>query len=124
MIGKSFRLIVDALLTATVLIGLWRGDSQAAWFGDETSDLSRVVYVVVGVALVIVLIAIFNENLLTRILRRLGRSSNGDRGPNPGEGAVIHQSSGEADFDGSPENVPPPKEDARDLPHPPRKAAD
>ena len=116
MIGKSFRLIVDAPVTGTVLIGLWRGDSQAAWFGDETPDLSRVVYVVVGVALVIVLIAIFNGNFLTRIVRRLGYSSNGDRGPKPGEGAVIHQSSGEADFDGSPENVPPPKKDARDLP--------
>lgn len=124
MIGKSFRLIVDALIPAMIVIGLWRGDSQAAWFGDETPNLSRVIWLLVGVALLIVLIAIFNENLFTRTLGRLGRSSSEERGPNPGEGAVIHHSSGEADFGGAPEDLPPPKESARDLPYPPRKAAD
>lgn len=105
-------------------VGLWSGDSRAAWFGDETAGLSRVIYVLVGVALIIVLVAIFNENLLTRILNRLGHSSGDDRGPNPGEGAVIHHSSGEADFGGAPEDLPPPKKSGHDQPYPPRKAAD
>lgn len=125
MIMKTFRLIAAALVPATILIGLWQGDSRAALFGDETPVLDRVVYVLIGVALVITVIVIFNDKLLTRILGRLGHSSGGERGPNPGEGAVIHHSSGEADFDGSPGNVPPPNKDAnRDLPYPPKKSAD
>jgi hypothetical protein len=64
-------------------------------------------------------------DFLTRILGRVGRSSGGERGPEPGDGAVIHHSSGEADFDGLPGNVLPPIKDAnRDLPYPPKKSAD
>ena len=124
MNGNSLRSIVSALIPATMAVSLWCGDGRAAWFGDETAGLSRVIYVLVGVALLIVLIAIFNENLFTRILGRLGQSSGEERGPNPGEGAVIHHSSGEADFDGAPEDLPPPRKSAADQPYPPRKAAD
>jgi hypothetical protein len=64
-------------------------------------------------------------NFLTRILGRVGRSSGDERGPEPGEGAVIHHSSGEADFDGLPGNVPPPiKDPDRDQPYPPKRSAD
>jgi len=64
-------------------------------------------------------------DFLTRLLGRLGRSSGQDRGPEPGEGAVMHHSSGEADFDGLTGNVPPPVKDAnRDLPYPPKRSAD
>jgi uncharacterized membrane protein YuzA (DUF378 family) len=125
MIMKVFRLIAAALLPATILMGLWQGDSRAAWFGDEMPVVDRIVYVLIGVAVVIAVIAVFNDKLLTRILGRLGHSSGGERGPNPGDGAVIHHSSGEADFDGSPGNALPPNKDAnRDLPYPPKKSAD
>lgn len=64
-------------------------------------------------------------NFLNNLLGRLGWSSGDERGPQPGDGAVIHHSSGEADFDGLPGNVPPPAKDPeRDLPFPPKKAAD
>jgi hypothetical protein len=64
-------------------------------------------------------------DFFSRILGRLGRSSGEHRGPEAGDGAVIHHSSGEADFDGSPENVPPPMKDPkRDLPYPPKRSAD
>ena len=64
-------------------------------------------------------------DFFTRIFGRGGRSSGDERGPRPGDGAVIHHSSGEADFDGLSGDVPPPIKDAsRDLPYPPKKSAD
>jgi hypothetical protein len=64
-------------------------------------------------------------NLFTRIFGWGGRSSGDERGPRPGDGAVVHHSSGEADFDGLSGNVPPPVKDAnRDLPYPPKRSAD
>jgi hypothetical protein len=65
------------------------------------------------------------SDFLKRIFGWAGRSSSDERGPEPGDGAVIHHSSGEADFDGLPGNVPPPTKDPeRDLPHPPKRSAD
>lgn len=65
------------------------------------------------------------RDFLTHVLGRIGRSSGEDRGPAPGDGAVIHHSSGEADFDGLPGNVPPPvKQAERDQPYPAKKSAD
>lgn len=115
---KALRSIAVALVLAgAILIGLWQID------GGQTPFLNRIVYVLIGVAAVISIIAIFNND--TRILGRTGRSSGDERGPEPGDGAVIHHSSGEADFDGLPGNVPPPIKDAnRDLPYPRKKSAD
>jgi hypothetical protein len=62
---------------------------------------------------------------LTRFLGRAGRSSGDNRGPEPGDGAVIHHSSGEADFDGlSGDELPPVKDSKRDLPYPHKRSAD
>ena len=64
-------------------------------------------------------------DFVTRFLGRIGVSSGEERGPKPGQGAVIHHSSGEADFDGFPGDVPPPVKDAeRDQPYPPKRSAD
>ena len=64
-------------------------------------------------------------DFFTRMLGRVGRSSGGERGPEPGDGAVIHHSSGEADFDGLPGDVLPPIKDAeRDQPYPSKRSAD
>jgi hypothetical protein len=64
-------------------------------------------------------------DFLTRILGGFKRSSGDERGPEPGDGAVIHHSSGEADFDGLSGDVLPPIKDAdRDLPYPPKKSGD
>jgi hypothetical protein len=64
-------------------------------------------------------------NFFTRIFGWGGRSWGGERGPQAGDGAVVHHSSGEADFDGLSGDVPPPIKDAnRDLPYPPKKSAD
>ena len=55
----------------------------------------------------------------------MGRSEGNERGPKPGDGAVVHQNSGEADFDGLPGDVLPPKKDAKDdEPAPPGESAD
>ena len=40
----------------------------------------------------------------------LGRSEGTELGPKPGQGAVVHQCSGEADFDGLPGDELPPRE--------------
>jgi len=122
---KKFRSIPVSLALAPVFVCLWKSESQAALFSEETPPLTQVIYVVIAVAVIIGIIAIFNNNLLTRVLGRLGNSSGDDRGPRAGEGSVIHHSSGEADFDGSSENVPPSSNDPkRDLPYPHKKSAD
>lgn len=55
----------------------------------------------------------------------MGADEGEQRGPEPGKGAVVHHSSGEADFDGLPGDELPPKKDPEgDLPYPPEKSAD
>lgn len=59
----------------------------------------------------------------------LGRSEGDKRGPKPGDGAVVHHSNGEADFDGLPGDSLPPRETVKrklseDAPAPPKKSAD
>lgn len=58
----------------------------------------------------------------------LGRAEGRPLGPRPGKGAVIHQLSGEADFDGLPGNELPPREAVKrklveDAPAPPERPA-
>ena len=59
-------------------------------------------------------------------LDKLGRSEGPMVGPKPGDGAVIHHSSGEEDFDGLPGDALPPKKggDATNQPALAQKAAD
>jgi hypothetical protein len=40
----------------------------------------------------------------------MGRDEGSEPGPEPGKGAVVHHCSGEADFDGLPGDVLPPRE--------------
>lgn len=81
--------------------------------------------ILVLAGVVIALAVLFNRDLLARIFGRIGRISGDERGPEPGDGAVIHHSSGEADFDGLSGDVPPPVKDAeRDLPYPRKRSPD
>jgi hypothetical protein len=59
----------------------------------------------------------------------MGRDEGNELGPEPGKGAVIHSSSGEADFDGLPGDVLPSREAVKkklsqDQAAPPVKSAD
>lgn len=119
---KDLRSIIPLVLSA-MFICIWQSDAAAASF-EEIPVLHRIIYVVIGIAAVVGMIAIFNNKLLTRILGRLGHSSGAERGPEPGKGAVIHHSSGEADFGRSADKAPPVKDSERDLPYPPHKSAD
>jgi uncharacterized membrane protein YuzA (DUF378 family) len=114
LIVKTFRTIATtaALMVGATLTGFWPMDVLAAAPEEQTSTLQRTLYLLIGVAAVICVALIFNNDLLTRILGRLGHSSGEKRGPQGGEGAVIHHSSGETDFDGTPEQIPPPGKDA------------
>lgn len=117
---KAFRLIAVLVLAGALLIGL--GGIVAALSSGQSLNL--VVYGVIALV-VLVSVMIFKNNLFNRVLGRVGESTGEKRGPEPGEGAVIHHSSGEADFDGSPGDVPPSDKTAnRDLPYPPDKSAD
>ena len=108
-----------------MFVCLWQSDSSAAMAGEDVPLLHWVIYVFIGVTAVIGILAIVSNKFLTGILGRLGHSSSDDRGPRPGDGAVIHHSSGEADFDGTPEKMPSPDKDSnQDLPYPPKRAAD
>ena len=115
---KALRWIAIGLILAGAgLIGLWQIN------GGQTSSSNGIVYLLIAVAAVITIVALFNDD--TRILHRTRRSSADERGPEPGDGAALHHSSGEADFNGLPGNVPPPiKDPDRDLPYPHKKAAD
>lgn len=57
---------------------------------------------------------------------KLGRDEGKERGPLPGEGAVVHDGqTGNADFDGLPGDVLPPKKKIPDdQPAPPAQVAD
>ena len=113
------------MLLALVFVCLSQSDSSAAMFGDDVPVFHRIIYVVIGLAAIVGIVAVMNNKFLSWILGRLGNSSGDDRGPRPGDGAVLHHSSGEADFDDAPEKMPPSdKEAERDLPYPPKKSAD
>ena len=109
------------------LIGLLQIDALAALMDGPTSTVSRIVYALIGIAGLIAVVIVFAGDGASgrfNILGRIGRSSGADRGPAPGDGAVIHQSSGEADF-GVPGNVMPPAQKTdSDQPYPPAKSAD
>ncbi|MGZ8479341.1 MAG: DUF378 domain-containing protein [Candidatus Binatia bacterium] len=107
------------------LLGLLQIDALAALMDGPTSTVSRIVYALIGIAGLIAAVIVFDgASGRFNILGRIGRSSGADRGPAPGDGAVIHHSSGEADF-GVPGNVLPPANKAdRDQPFPPDRSAD
>jgi hypothetical protein len=59
----------------------------------------------------------------------MGRAEGRQPGPRPGKGAVVHHSSGEADFDGLPGNELPPRKAVQrklndDAPAPPARFGD
>jgi len=59
----------------------------------------------------------------------MGRAEGNRPGPRPGKGAVVHGSSGEADFDGLPGDQMPGRQAVKrklneDAPAPPLKSAD
>ena len=59
------------------------------------------------------------------VIDKMGSDEGNERGPEPGKGAVIHDSTGEADFDGLPSDaLPPKKDDERSRVAPPERSAD
>lgn len=109
------------------LVGLVQIDGVAALLDGPTSALSGIVYSLIGVAGLIAAatsLASDGNPSHPNILGQMGRSSGANRGPEPGDGAVIHHSSGEADF-GVPGNVlPQAKKTDRDQPYFAEKSAD
>ena len=104
-----------------LLSGVAHSGVIAAGPGEGASELPWLIYMAVGVAVVVGIIALLKYG------RRAGLSgsSGDDRGPRPGTGAVVHHLSGEADFDGSSGATLHPKKDPiLDLPYPPEKSAD
>lgn len=117
---KALRSILRPLALVAIFVCLWQVDALAASFGEDTAVLDRVVYALIAIAIVLAVVFIFYGNALTSFLGRLGNTSADERGPKPGDGAVIHDSSGETDFDGSAGPVPP-KDADRDFTSRPRK---
>ena len=90
------------------------------------SSPGRMVYIFAGLAVIIciAILAFGGSNGVSEMLGRLGRSSGDSRGPAPGDGAVIHHSSGESDFDGlSGDALPPVKSGQRNQPYPANRRA-
>ena len=87
----------------------------------------RMVYIFGGLAVIIcvAILAFGGTDGLSEMLSRLGRSSGDSHGPAPGDGAVMHHSSGESDFDGlSGDALPPVKSGEGNPPYPPNRRAD
>lgn len=118
---KALHLITRRFALIAIFVCVWQVDGLAASFREDTVFLDRVVYVLIAVAIVCGIVFIFFGNVLTSFLGRLGNSSADERGPKPGDGAVIHDSSGEADFDGSAGTVPTRDAD-RDFTSRPKKS--
>lgn len=128
---KTIRVIAFILIILGAinwgLVGLLQIDALAALMDGPTSTFSRIVYSLIGIAGLIaaaIILAGDGDSSRPNILGRMGRSSGANRGPEPGDGAVIHHSSGEADF-GVPGNaLPPAQKTTGDQPYPPNKSAD
>ena len=118
---KALHSILRLFALIPILVLLWQVDGFAASLREDTAVLDRVVYVILAVAIVCAVVFIFFGNVLTSFLGRLGNSSADERGPKAGDGAVIHDSSGEADFNGSSGTVPTRDAD-RDFSSRPRKS--
>jgi uncharacterized membrane protein YuzA (DUF378 family) len=128
---EALRLLLAAavVIVGAIVVGLWQMDDSRASFGVHSPVLTRIIFVLIGVAAIIAIaVIVLNDvlnDVLTRTLGRVGHSSGETRGPRPGEGAVIHHSSGEADFDGTPGEAQSVIKDVnRDLPYPEKKSAD
>jgi uncharacterized membrane protein YuzA (DUF378 family) len=124
---EALRLLLAAavVIVGAIVVGLWQMDDSRGSFGVHSPVLTRIIFVLIGVAAIIAIAVIVLNDVLTRTLGRVGHSSGETRGPRPGEGAVIHHSSGEADFDGTPGEAQPAIKDVnRDLPYPEKKSAD
>jgi uncharacterized membrane protein YuzA (DUF378 family) len=121
---KILRTIAIILIVLAAIswgiMELLQADSAAnAW--------DRRFYLVGGLAVIacLVILAFGDSRGLSDTLGRLGQSSGADRGPAAGDGAVIHHSSGEADFDGrSGDLLPPVKNAERSQPYPRDRSAD
>lgn len=128
---KTIRAIAFILLILGAinwgLVELVQIDGVAALLAGPTSPLSRIVYSLIGVAgLIATATSLASDGNLSRpnILGQMGRSSGANRGPEPGDGAVIHRSSGEADFCVPGNVLPPATKTDHDQPYPPEKSAD
>jgi|GEM_PF-1306682 len=126
--SQTLRVLLSALLLVTALIGgllaFYGAELIEAFTRNGISTTSRVVYGLIGVAALVAALFIFAGESVP-IPGKIGRSSGDNRGPDPGDGSVIHHSSGEADFDGlSGDRLPQPKGAERDLPYPPGRDAD
>ena len=85
------------------------------------------IFIIGAIAVVVCLaiLALGGTSGVSALLGRLGGSSGSGRGPAPGDGAVIHHSSGEADFDGvSGDAMPPVKSGEDNQPYPRDRRAD
>jgi uncharacterized membrane protein YuzA (DUF378 family) len=110
--------ILHVLSPMSICVG--QSDLLAAAASEGASGLRQVMYVVVGIAVIIGVIA-----MIARSRRGLGHDEGDHRGPRPGDGAVVHHSSGEIDFDGSAGNALSQRKDPeRDLPYPSERSAD
>jgi len=125
---NPWRILLLVALLALSLIGgllaLYRIDWIHAVVPGGISITSLIIYAVIAVAAFIGAVFIAAGDSMP-IPGKIGRSSGDHRGPDAGDGAVIHHSSGEADFDGSPGDAMPPAKGAQgDLPYPPGRSAD
>lgn len=109
------------------LVGLVQIDGLAALLGGPNYALSRIIYSLIGVAgLFAAATSLVRDGNPSRpnILGQMGRSSGANRGPEPGDGAVIHRSSGEADFCVPGNVLPPATKTDHDQLYPPEKSPD
>jgi uncharacterized membrane protein YuzA (DUF378 family) len=128
---KTIRVIAFILLILGAinlgLVGLLQIDGLAALMDGPSSTISRIVYSLIGLAGLIAAVIIFasdRDSSRPNILGRMGHSSGADRGPDSGDGSVIHHSSGEADFGVPGNTLPPAQKTTGDQPYPPNKSAD
>ncbi len=111
-----------------IFLGLVSWGLMAILHNDGLAiSLDRIAYAAGGLAVLVcvAILAFGGTHGLSEMLGRLGRSSGAERGPVSGDGAVVHHSSGEADFDGVSGDARPPVESAeRRQPDPTHKSAD
>jgi uncharacterized membrane protein YuzA (DUF378 family) len=121
------KIIRIAAISVIILAALSWGFLALFHSEEVAQSLGGNIFIIGAIAVVVCLaiLALGGTSGVSTLLGRLGGSSGPGRGPAPGDGSVIHHSSGEADFDGSSgDAMPPVKSSERNQPYPRDRRAD
>ena len=126
-VSRDMKILRTMAIMVIVLAAISWGIMEFLHANSAAISWDRSFYLVGGLAVMacLAILAFGDSRGVSNALGRLGQSSGAFRGPAAGDGAVIHHSSGEADFDGrAGDTLPPVKSAEHNQPYPRDRSAD